>query len=244
MTCLLAHHDAAYVLGSLSPADREAYAAHLPGCATCTRSVQELAGIPGLLALVDPADLDPAVPAPAAPPLLLPRLVREARAIQRRRTWRTAAGAAAAALVIGAGAAWVVDGARDRGTPLARGTSVTSTVRPTVQPLQPLVMTPVGQHLVTATVAPVPVAWGTRLDLTCTWADVPVPTGPGYHEGDGPAYALVVRTQDGRTEQVATWLALPGRTMHLTGATATRRADITEVQVRTASGQVVLKAAT
>ncbi len=241
MTCILAHHDAAYVLGSLSPGDREAYAAHLPGCATCTRSVQELAGIPGLLALVDPVDLDPAAMSPAAPPFLLPRLVREARAIQRRRTWRAVAGAAAASLVIGAGAAWVVDSARDGGTPLTQGTSVTSTARPTAQAL---VMTPVGQHVVTATVAPVPVAWGTRLDLTCTWADVPVPTGQGYHEGEGPAYALVVRTKDGRTEQVATWLALPGRTMHLTGATATLRSDITDVEVRTASGKVVLETTT
>ena len=41
-------------------------------------------------------------------------------------------------------------------------------------------------------------------------------------------------------EQVATWKALPGRTMRLTGATATGRTDITTVEVRTADGRVVL----
>ena len=243
MICLQAHLDAAYVLGALSPGEREAYAAHLPGCASCTKAVQELAGLPGLLALVDPVDLDPGMLEPAvAPPFLLPRLVREARGIERRRTWRAAGAAAAAALLIGAGGTWVVDANRDTGSPVAvPTTSITSSVRPTAVAL---VMTSVGQNVVTATVAAVPVAWGTRLDLTCTWADVPIPTGQGYSEGEGPAYTLVVRTKDGRTEQVASWQALPGKTMHLTGATASPTADITGVEVRNASGKVVLEVAT
>ena len=62
----------------------------------------------------------------------------------------------------------------------------------------------------------------------------------GYQGEAASAYALVVRTRAGGVEQVATWKALPGRTMRLTGATATGRTDITTVEVRTADGRVVL----
>ena len=233
-TCELAHSDAAYVLGALSPADREAFAAHLPGCEVCTRSVQELAGVPGLLAQVDPADLAAHTePPPPAPPLLLARVVRSARWEQRRRTWRVAGAAAAAALVIGAGGAWTVGGVGDRPVATATPTSTAAA----------LSMRQVGQDVVTATVAAVPVAWGTRIDLRCTWAGARVDSGSdwGSSDGPGPAYSLVVRTADGRTEQVATWRALLGRTMQLSGATATPLADIAAIEVRTASGRVVLE---
>ncbi len=234
-TCGFDQLDAAYVLGALSPAEREAFAAHLPGCDTCTRSVQELAGIPGLLAQVDPADLAAHTePAPPAPPLLLARVVRTARAEQQRRTWRVAGAAAAVALVVGGGAAWVVGSATDR-TVAVPPTATTTVSAP------PLTMTPVDQDVVTATVALVPVAWGTRVDLRCTWADVS--SGPPRrYESAGHAYSLVVRTKGGRTEEVATWQALPGRTMQLSGATATAAGDIAGVEVQTASGRVVLEA--
>ena len=83
------------------------------------------------------------------------------------------------------------------------------------------------------------VAWGTKLDLTCSYLK-----GDGDGEYTGPipsAYALVVHTREGGVEQVATWKGLPGRTMRLTGATATGRTDITSVEVRTSDGWVVLE---
>ncbi|MCU1526597.1 MAG: hypothetical protein JWP75_360, partial [Frondihabitans sp.] len=42
--------DAAYVLGSLSPAERRDYEDHLATCYDCSRSVAEFAAMPGLLA--------------------------------------------------------------------------------------------------------------------------------------------------------------------------------------------------
>lgn len=89
-----------------------------------------------------------------------------------------------------------------------------------------------------------PVAWGTRLDLTCTY-----PSGEdAYASPDPPpgaatyaTYALVVHTRDGRTEQVATWRSLPGETMRLAAATSTSREDISSVEVRTADGEPVLE---
>ena len=51
-----AQWDAAYVLGALSPAERREFEEHLATCPHCQAAVSELAGIPGLLAQVSPAD--------------------------------------------------------------------------------------------------------------------------------------------------------------------------------------------
>ena len=87
----------------------------------------------------------------------------------------------------------------------------------------------VGADPMTATVALTSVAWGTKLDLACSY---PVVRGD-YEAG---AYALVVHTTDGRTERVATWHGLPGRAMQLTAATAATTSDIRSVEVTRLDG--------
>ena len=62
--------DAAYVLGSLSSAERREYEAHLETCDRCRAAVAELSGMPALLGLLDVDDvraLDDEQPEP--PPL-------------------------------------------------------------------------------------------------------------------------------------------------------------------------------
>jgi anti-sigma factor RsiW len=86
--------DVAYVLGSLSPAERRELERHLVECPTCAGNVGELAGMPGILATV-PAHralelLDPAGPPPLGAP---PRLSRRH---ERGRFAVALAGAAAA----------------------------------------------------------------------------------------------------------------------------------------------------
>ena len=66
------------------------------------------------------------------------------------------------------------------------------------------------------------------------------PTGYQGHLPRRVTYALFVRTRDGRTEQVGTWRSLEGRTMRLTAATSTPRANIASVEVRTTDGRPVL----
>ena len=77
------------------------------------------------------------------------------------------------------------------------------------------------------------VAWGTRLELTCSY-------GVGRRGvracRRSATYAMFVRTREGRVEQVATWRSLPGRTMQLAAATAAARDDIASVEVRTPTG--------
>src|SRR5258705_13602905 len=49
--------DAAYVLGSLSSAERREYEAHLETCDRCRSAVAELSGMPALLAMLDVGDV-------------------------------------------------------------------------------------------------------------------------------------------------------------------------------------------
>ncbi|MCW2792905.1 MAG: putative rane protein [Nocardioides sp.] len=243
MSCDLAHHDGSYVLGALSPAERQAFERHLDGCAECGRSVRELAGLPGLLGRVDADVLVSPPPPEPVPDTLLPALVREVRRSRRRRAWTTAGLAAASVATVAAvsvAAAGVVD---DGGSPVADPTpsvpaSSAPTVLPTGDPTTPSsIMVPVGHAPVRATVSFNPVDWGTRLDLVCTYQ----PLGGEYGDPQPTTYSLVVHTRDGQTEQVATWRALPGRTMRLSGATSLTRREIASVEVRTAGGQPVLQ---
>jgi anti-sigma factor RsiW len=92
--------DVAYVLGSLSPADRLSYEQHLAQCPSCEREVCQLAGMAGILAGV-PKDwaVESLVPAPDVPATVLPRLARAARASRRRVLVITAAAIVAAAVI-------------------------------------------------------------------------------------------------------------------------------------------------
>ena len=225
--CELAHLDGAYVLGALAPEERLEFERHLRGCKDCARSVQQLAGLPGLLSQVSAEVLESAPVDDPVPDTLLPALVREVRTGRRRRRWLAGLAAAAAVVVVGApGVAGATkhagDGAPGAGPPAAASA---------------LEMTPVGADGVTGWLSMTSVAWGTRLELTCSYQ---APYGEGYHAGP-PTYELVVRTRDGRVEPVASWRGLPGRTLTITGATAALREDIVSVQVRAADGHPVLR---
>jgi hypothetical protein len=232
--CGYAHLDGSYVLGALSATERQDFERHLADCPGCARAVQELAGLPGLLGKTDLASIEsPPEPMPV-PDSLLPSLVREVRRQQQRRLFVTGAVAAAAATVLTVGSMAVL-GSGD-GTPQAVPPPAASTAPATPSGQD---MVPVGYGRMAANVALASVPWGTRLDLTCSYA----PASPD-DEGAARTYALVVLTRDGRTEQVATWRALPGRSMTLTAATAAARAEIASVEVRTADGQPVLQLTT
>jgi len=219
--CPFTMDDAAYVLGSLSPADRKAFEAHLPSCDDCSLAVRNLAGLPGLLGRLDADVFDP----PALDPLpdtLLPRLSRAVRRQQHRRTWLVAGAAAAVAAAISVGGVVALEHP-DTSTPVA------------VAPPLGRAMTHVGNDAMTAHLAVTSVGWGTKLDLTCTY---PTPHRAVSYEAG--AYALVVHTTDGRSQRVATWTGLPGKTMHLSAATSSLASDISSVNVVRVGGPPVL----
>lgn len=233
MSCDFAHQDGAYVLGALSPAGRLEFEQHLAGCPDCARAVRELAGLPGLLARVDPAVLESPPLEEPVPDTLLPALVFGVRRSRRRRVLITA-GVAAAAAVVAVTVPLAISGAFSGDhTPTAEPPGATSTSTPPAG----RAMVPVGDAPVRASVALEQVPWGTRLDLTCTYA-------PGPERYELPSvvtYVLFVRTRDGSTQQVGTWRSLAGTTMRLTAAASASREDIASVEVRTTDGRPVLK---
>jgi hypothetical protein len=227
--CAHEHEDGAYVLGALSPEDRVAFERHLPGCPDCARSVRELAGLPGLLARLPHEVVDPDHQPTPVPDTLLPALVRQVRSSQRRRAWITRSLVAAAAVVaIGAVGATTLGG--DDGPPVAN---------PTVAPKTsaPLPMRPIGAEPISGWVSLTKVGWGTRLDITCSYAE----ESDAWGDARWPTYVMVVTRTDGTTEQVASWKGLPGKTMHLAAATAADPDEVSSIEVQNTSGQVVLE---
>ncbi len=227
--CPFAHDDAAYVLGALSPAERLEFERHLATCDECSRSVRSLAGMPGLLDLVE-ADVlaDP----PADPPLpatLLPSLTRVVEVRRRRRTVAIAGLAAAAAAVAALAVPMVVD----RDDPPVSGPPTSSPAAD----VETRAMAALGDVPIEATLGLEEVTWGTRMLLTCTydkdWVDVELP--------DEVDYLMYVTTDDGRTEQVGSWKSVTGTTMKVPAATSVARDDLASVEVRTTDGRVVLR---
>jgi hypothetical protein len=244
MTCDYTDRDGAYVLGALSTTERREFEEHLDDCADCTRAVRELAGLPGLLARVDPAVLERPPGEDPLPDTLLPSLLHTVRRTRRRRSFLTGSAAAAAVVALVALAPFVVDRAHDptdapSASSTADGTAGVTTTA-TTGATAGRAMAPLDGAPVSARISLASVAWGTRLDLVCTYA----PRHEKYDPPKAVTYGLFVRSRDGHTEQVGTWRSLEDRTMRLTAATATARRDIVSVQVRTADGRPVLELAT
>jgi hypothetical protein len=144
---------AAYVLGALPADERREFEAHLETCDRCTRAVRELAGIPGLLARVSPADLVDTAPLPDT---LLPRVLAGVRRRRRRRRFGALAAAAAVLVAVGVGAAVLPGGDHDgqQMTAVLAGVPLTATADLQAEP------------------------GGTRIDLRCkydgaTYGDLP-----------------------------------------------------------------------
>jgi hypothetical protein len=230
MSCEFAHRDGSYVLGALSPAERREFEEHLETCPGCARAVRELAGLPGLLARVDVDVLETPAPEEPVPETLLPALVREVRRSRRRRVLVSSGLVAAAAATVAVASLAATGVLGGDGTPTAQPRPTTSVAVPVYHPMQTVAGAPV-----TGRIAFENVLWGTKLDLVCSYT-----AAPSRYQEEAATYALVVHTKDGRSQQVATWRGLPGRTMALPAATSARQAQIDSVEVRSA-GQAILE---
>jgi hypothetical protein len=227
MSCEFATLDAAYVLGSLAPAERAEFESHLRTCDECAQAVRELAGMPGLLARV-PADvLEEPVLAHPVPETLLPGLVAAAERQQRRRTIRTALLAAAAVAAIAGGSAVVATSLDDDEPPISSPPAVVET---TAAPQQ---MTPVGDGQSEGWVSLTPVADGTRVDLTCEYRS-------SYGGGGVHDYKLVVVAKDGQAQDARTFQASSGQPVREKWTIAIAPEDIEKVVVKNSYGHAIL----
>jgi hypothetical protein len=221
--------DAAYVLGSLSSAERREFEVHMQTCDRCRAAVAEVSGVPALLAMLDADDvraLDGEQPEP--PPLrpqVLDAVLDKVKWRRRRSRWLTSAavGLAAALLAVG----------------------LVVAIRPGVLDVQPgtpevtaatYEMTKLAPTPFNATVSLSEFGWGTRIDMACTY---------GEWSGGGPAappsrLGMVVVGRDGTRSEIATWLGVSGATALPSGNTEMRRDDIAAVQLVSADTREVL----
>jgi anti-sigma factor RsiW len=238
--------DAAYVLGSLSSDERREYEAHLATCPACRDAVSELSGMPALLGRLD-ADEVAAIDDGAAidsigdgataaavspPPEMLPTLLAKVSWRRRRTrllTW--SAGAVAAAV-------------------LAIGVFVATGSNPVHAPAPPVQAQAAGMTMmrvkpsgITATVSLTSHAWGTRIDMNCTYAETAESSGPATGDNNaGDKLAMVVVERDGSHTQLATWVGLTGVPANPGGSTSTPMDQIAAVQIVSAdSGEVLLQ---
>ncbi|WP_336645994.1 zf-HC2 domain-containing protein [Microbacterium sp. USHLN186] len=203
--------DAAYTLGALSAAERSEYEEHLTRCARCRDAVAELSSTVSLLSLLDAGDVERISDAGDVAPVRVLAAARERR-LRHRRIGAWAVGAVAAVVV-------------------ALGISVAAL---TPRPAEAMLMDPVAGAPVTASVTMTSVPWGTKLELTCEY--------DGYRAaGVGGEYALAIVADDGTTSTLSTWSVEPGATARLSAGTALAVSDIRAVEIRDASGSVVVR---
>jgi Putative zinc-finger len=222
--------DAAYVLGALSSAERREYETHMQDCPQCRTAVAELCGIPPLLAMLDVdevAGLGAPSSEPPLPPEVLDSILDKVRWRRRRSRMLTSAvvGLAAAVLAVG-----LVIGIR----PDLVGLHSTSPQASA----QMVEMTKLSPTPFSASVGLTSFAWGTRIDMACSYGQW------SSGSGDLPPSQLgmVVVGRDGSRSQVATWLGFSGATALPSGNTTLPIEKIGAVQLVAAdTGQVLLE---
>lgn len=215
--------DSAYVLGALSVEERLEFERHLENCEVCARSVNDLAGMPGILGRIDAEDAlavrdrreETEETAEFDDARVLRGLARRERTLRRRRFAGFAA-ACAMCLGLGAGGAAAVLGGSGPGTG--------GGARP-----ETVAMEPVGASGMRADVSVVAKPWGTRLEWSCSYRA----SYPGGPEPRG-SYELVVTDKRGAQTVVATWKAAGPSARHLAASSRQQADDIRSVDIRRA----------
>jgi hypothetical protein len=220
VTCRFALDDGAYILGSLSPAERAEFERHLATCPSCRKSVAALAVLPGLLSRLDPATAAPPV---AAPPTQLPRVLAAAatrrRAEQRRRTRITLAAGVAAVLVaalVGFGV-HLVEGSGPN--PPTVGYSAMQQAQTSIP--------------VEADIALTPADGGTWVAMRCRY-------GGTYEGRSWPVWLVVFPRDGGQSESIGSWMATPGQEVTLTAITRYRPDQIARVELQGSNQRTLL----
>lgn len=223
MTDPFVHDDAAYVLGALSTDDRERFEAHLVDCAACTARVQEIAGIPALLAGLSAADLvgfedategDRADP---VPDIVLPRLLKEVAARRWRQRWLVGglAAAVAACLIALTVVLWPAQSSSS-GSPSAE------------RAFSAVVASPVR-----ASATLTAMAWGTEIDVRCH-----------YLPGTAPSpysYDMWIADRTGHRERVGSWRLPTDKDISFATGTALQQVQISTIDITLSDGEPILR---
>jgi anti-sigma factor RsiW len=220
--------DAAYVLGSLSPAERQAFEQHLAGCPRCQAAVARLAGLPGLLAGTSRADVQLGdVPVPDT---LLPRLLVSVTAERRRRLVLSGLAGAAVAAAIAVVVALLVRPApaTPQALPPTTQASTTTPALPAAVQMTPLVSGPMDVSLQLTDKQ-----WGTSVVIRCAYY--------GSHQA-GVGYQLVAFDPSGKPQTLGWWTSIAGSATTVTTASSLHVKDIARLEVQLPDGQPLLRA--
>ena len=224
--------DAAYVLGSLSAAQRREYEPHLSRCPACQRQVAELSGMPGLLALLREEERPMLVaenPGTASAPAPLYAGLA-ARVARRRRRFSLAA--AAAAIVLAGSTAAITAG-------LTSGAATVPSAIGSASVTSPLTFTgDASASGLAATGSLASYSWGTQISWRCSYVADSRYTGQrGKQE-----YVLVMVSTGAPDTAVASWTAGPGSVVAPTAATSLPVHSIARLDIRDSTGATLLSA--
>ena len=216
-TSALCLDDASYVLGILTPAERQAFEQPLSGCIACQASVARLAGLPGLLGLISASDVE--TEPLELPDTLLPRLLAAAARERRRRRWIWTGTVAAAAACVAA---------------LVIVLTVSPTPKSTTVALpQPVAMTPLMPGPMAVSLQLVDKQWGTSIVINCRYS-------AGHDAGED--YQLVAFDPSGKAQNLGWWMSVAGGASTVTTASSFRLKEISRVEVQLPSGTPLLSA--
>jgi len=214
----------AYVLGALSPAQRQTYEQHLSTCAECRAEVGDLAVLPGLLGRLDAAEVRLDDDDVTVPPAVLTKVVGRVRRRRRNQRWVAIGGALAAAclaLVVGLTVP-------THGTP-SPNQAVASSSAVVLHAMKPVGNT----NNVRASLGIESFAGGTRFNGTCTYA---------WSRSNYPGplnFQLYVYPKKGSPVAVSSWSAMPGDTVQITGQTWWPKNDLSKVELVGPSGPLL-----
>ena len=210
--------DAAYVLGSLGMDDRRAYERHLLTCESCTKSVGEIAGIPGVLmklstgsaqALLDSiSEVDNFAQNKSDLVQSLAAAAVARRQRVRRRFVAMSSVAAAFLMVIGIGIGTQAHSARILGTQV--------------------VMTELIPNSMTVNLHILGKKWGSKITWDCTYAQVQP------ENVSAEPYNLVITDKAGVSTIVASWQAIGKSAKGLAASTQISLAQIKSIDIRDA----------
>jgi Putative zinc-finger len=214
MTCPITVRLGVYALGAADTAERELVESHLPSCPACRAELAHLEPLPGLLARV-PAHLartDPRSARPQRAPaarIIAAGTTPAGPSRASARRWRAAAAVAAAAALGGAGGIWI---AQPTPNPAPAGVTLSGA-------------NPVTHVRVTVTLTRT--SWGTSIRLRAWGLPLNQPC------------QLIVRSRGGGTEITGAWDAWRAGPVTIPASAAWRPADISSLQVATASRSLV-----
>jgi hypothetical protein len=212
-----------YLLGGLDAADTERFDAHLVRCDECRDELDRLTPVPELLrSLENAAPVTVAArtrPSPAQIESLLARL-RAEQARGRRRTLGRRLTAAAAAVLVVAGAVGLIAVWKPEPTHNPPPTAASS------PPLVTAVFEPAAGSGLTGQAVLTGKAWGVSIDLSVS--KLP---------GRGPFVCRV--TGAGLVEQAAIWGPTPSGNAHVTGASSIQLPNVHDVAVTDRDGHLL-----